>query len=56
MSSNEEKEKMKRVPYASAITSLMYVIICTIPYIVYPMGVVRRLCTNLRKEHWAIVK
>lgn len=40
---NEEKEYMLKVPYASAIGSMMYVMVCTIPDIV---SVSSRYMTN----------
>lgn len=38
---------MKRTPYASAVESLMYVMICTKLNIVYVVGVVSRYMSNL---------
>ena len=38
----KKKEKMSRVPYASAVSSLMYVMICTRPDICYAIGLVSR--------------
>ena len=38
----EEKQKMTRIPYASAIGSLMYAMICTRPDIAYVVGLVSR--------------
>ena len=37
---SEEKGKMSRVPYASAVGSLMYVMMCTRPDICYVVGLV----------------
>ena len=42
----EEKEKMSRVPYASAIGSLMYAMMCTLPDICYVVGLVSRFQSN----------
>ena len=33
-----EREQMKNIPYASAIGSLMYVQVCTRPYIAFAIG------------------
>ncbi|XP_060211884.1 uncharacterized protein LOC132639459 [Lycium barbarum] len=47
---------MKKVPYASAIGSLMYAMICTRPNIAHAIGIVSRFLSNPRKEHWNAVK
>ena len=36
----EEKERMSKVPYASAVGSLMYAMMCTCPDICYVVGLV----------------
>ena len=38
----EEIESMKAVPYASAVGSLMYAILCTRPDICFAIGMVSR--------------
>ena len=52
----EKKEYMKTVPYASAIGSLMYVMLCTRPDIFYSVGIVSRYQSNPGREHWTAVK
>ncbi|RVW89936.1 Retrovirus-related Pol polyprotein from transposon TNT 1-94 [Vitis vinifera] len=47
---------MRKVPYASAVGSLMYAMVCTMPDIAHAVGVVSRFISNPGKEHWAIVK
>ena len=54
--SEKVKEEMSRVPYSSAIGSLMYAIVCTRLNIVHAIGVVSRFLSNLGKEYWAVVK
>ncbi|CAN0919974.1 Retrovirus-related Pol polyprotein from transposon TNT 1-94 [Linum grandiflorum] len=54
--SEEEKEAMKNVPYASAVGSLMYAMVCTRPDIAHAFGVVSRFLSNPGKEHWVAVK
>jgi hypothetical protein len=39
-STDEEKEDMERIPYASAVGSLMYAMVCTRPDIAHAVGVV----------------
>ena len=47
---------MSKVPYASAIGSLMYVMVCTRPDIAHAMGVVSKFISRPRKQHWEAVK
>ena len=47
---------MMKVPYASAVGSLLYGMVCTRPDIRYAVGVVSRFMSNPRKEHWNAVK
>ena len=54
--SKKDMKEMSKVPYASAIGSLMYVMVCTRPDISHAVGVVSRFLTNLGKEHWEAVK
>ena len=53
---DEEKEDMRRVPYASTVGSLMYVTVCTRPNIAYVVGVVSRFLSNPIRHHWEAVK
>ncbi|KAK8931081.1 hypothetical protein KSP39_PZI016518 [Platanthera zijinensis] len=55
-STPEEKEAMQKVPYASAVGSLMYAMVCTRPDIAHDIGVVSRFLSNPGKEHWSAVK
>eukprot|EP00253_Pinus_taeda_P035774 PITA_35774 len=52
----EEEEDMSRVQYASAVDSLMYVMVCTRPEIAHVVGVLRRFMSKPGKEHWTTVK
>ena len=52
----EEKEKMFRVPYASAVGSLMYAMMCTRPDICYVVGLVSQFQSNPSQKHWMAVK
>ena len=42
---------MKNVPYASAVGSLMYAMVCTRPDIAYVVGITSIFLANLGKEH-----
>jgi hypothetical protein len=52
----EEIEYMSRVPYSLAVSSLMYVMVCTRPNIAHAMGVASRYMNNPGKEHLEAVK
>ena len=47
---------MKKVPYQSAVGSLMYAMLCTRPDIAYAVGVVSRFMSNPGEAHWSAVK
>ncbi|RVW60672.1 Retrovirus-related Pol polyprotein from transposon TNT 1-94 [Vitis vinifera] len=53
---DKEKEDMRRVPYASAVGSLMNPMVCTRPDIAYVIGVVSRFLSNPGRLHWEAVK
>jgi len=52
----EEEEDMCRVPYASAVDSLIYVMVCTRPNIAHAVGVLSRFMSKPGKEHWTTVE
>ncbi|KAJ9548963.1 hypothetical protein OSB04_021506 [Centaurea solstitialis] len=47
---------MSRVPYSSAVGSLMYAMICTRPDLAYAISMVSRYMANPGKEHWKAVQ
>ena len=49
-------DKMSRVPYASAIGSIMYAMTCTRPDISYALSMVSRYQANPGDAHWTAVK
>ncbi|KAK4835749.1 hypothetical protein QYF36_014053 [Acer negundo] len=54
---NEHKEQfMSRVPYASAVGSLMYAMLCTRPDICFAVGIVSRFQSKPGPDHWTAVK
>ena len=55
-STKQEQAHMAKVPYASTIKSLMYVMVSTRPDIAYAVGVVSRHMSNSGKQHWEVVK
>ena len=52
----QEVEDMRRYPYASAVGSLMYAMLCTRPDICYAVGMVSRFQSNPGPDHWTAVK
>eukprot|EP00253_Pinus_taeda_P029915 PITA_29915 len=52
----EEEEDMSRVPYASAVGSLRYAMVCTRPYIAHALGVLSRFMSKPGKKHLTVVK
>ncbi|TYK11909.1 gag/pol protein [Cucumis melo var. makuwa] len=48
----QEVEDMRRIPYASAVGSLMYVMLYTRPDICYAVGIVSRYQSNPGLDHW----
>ena len=52
----EDRERMKVIPYASAIGSIKYAMLCTIP-IVYPaLSLPKEYNSDLGVDHWTLVK
>ena len=51
-----EREKMRDIPYASVVRSLMYVQVCTRPDIAYVVEVLSRYQSNLSIGHWKAIK
>jgi len=54
--SQEEILDMARIPYASAVGSLMFAMICSRPDLAYAISLVSRFMSNPGKEHWNAVK
>ncbi|GJV10768.1 hypothetical protein Tco_1352309 [Tanacetum coccineum] len=50
------KTKMAKVPYASAVGSVMYTMVCTRLDIAHAVGVVSRFMSNPGREHYEAVK
>ncbi|KAK0576062.1 hypothetical protein LWI29_011265 [Acer saccharum] len=54
---NEHEEQfMSRVPYALAVGSLMYAMLCTRPDICFAVGIVSRFQSKPGPDHWTVVK
>ena len=52
----EDREKMSVIPYASAIGSIMYAMLCTRPDVNLAISLVGRYQSDPGAEHWTAVK
>ena len=52
----EEENMMRQIPYASAVGSLMYAMLCTRADIYYLVGMVSQYQSNPRPKHQQAVK
>ena len=52
----EDREKMSVVPYASAIGSIMYAMLCTRPIVYLALNLAREYNSDLGVDHWTLVK
>ena len=52
----EDREKMKVIPYASAICSIMYAMLCTRPNVCLAISLAGRYQSNPGVDHWTTVK
>ena len=51
-----ERKQMERIPYASAVGSLMYAQTCTRPNINFAVGMLGRYQSNPEMDHWKDAK
>jgi hypothetical protein len=56
LKSPDEKAQMEKVPYSSAVGSLMYAMMCTRSDISFVVGMVSRYQANPGQFHWKAVK
>ena len=54
--SDDDFEYMSRIPYSSAVGSLMYAMVCSRPDLSHALSVVSRFMANPGKEHWKAVQ
>ena len=52
----DERDRMSKVPYASAIGSIMYAMISTRPDVFYALSVTSRYQSDSGESHWTAVK
>ena len=55
-STQDERDRMSKIPYASAIGSIMYAMLCTRPDVSYALSVTSRYQSNPGESHWIAVK
>jgi hypothetical protein len=55
-STTDELDRMSKVPYASAIGSIMYAMISTRPDVSYALSATSRYLSDLGESHWTVVK
>ena len=56
LTTEEDREKMKDVPYASAIGSIMYAMLCTRLDVCLAISLAERYQSNPGVDHWTTVK
>ena len=52
----DELDHMSKIPYASAIGSIMYAMLCTRPDVSYALSMTRRYQLDPGESHWTVVK
>ena len=52
----DERERMSKIPYASAIGSIMYATLCTRPDVSYVLSITSRYQSVPGESHWTVVK
>ena len=52
----EQRDKMIGIPYASAIRSIMYAMLCTRPDVSYALSMTSRFQKDPGVDHWTAVK
>ncbi|KAK1649198.1 hypothetical protein QYE76_067003 [Lolium multiflorum] len=52
----DERERMSKIPYASAVGSIMYAMLCTRPDIAHAVSLTSRYQSDPGMEHWTTVK
>ena len=52
----QDIERMKQIPYASAVGSIMYAMMCTRPDVSFALSMTSRFQSNPGESHWMAVK
>src|SRR5512136_826046 len=56
LQTREQRDKMIEIPYASAIGSIMYAMLCTRPDVSYALSMTSRFQKDPGVDHWTAVK
>ena len=52
---SEDRKRMKVIPYASAIGSIKYAMLCTRPIVYLALSLAKEYNFDLRVDHWTVV-
>jgi hypothetical protein len=52
----DEQERMRVIPYALAIGSIMYAMLCMHPDVSYALSATSKYQSNYGEAHWTIIK
>ena len=52
----DERDRMSKIPYASAIGSIMYAMVCTQSDVSYALIMTRKYQSDPSESHWTTVK
>ena len=52
----DKRDRMSKIPYASTIGSIMYALLCTRPDVSYALSITSRYQSNPGESHWIVVK
>ncbi|XP_047940899.1 secreted RxLR effector protein 161-like [Salvia hispanica] len=55
-SSEMERKQMSKIPYASIVGSIMYMMLCTRPDLSHAISLTSRFMADLGNEHWQALK
>ncbi|XP_031265613.1 secreted RxLR effector protein 161-like [Pistacia vera] len=53
---DQEQQRMRNIPYASTVGSLMYAMLCTRPDITYAVSITSKYQSKPGEKHWSAVK
>src|SRR5436189_2101617 len=56
LSIQDEMDRMSKIPYASAIGSIMYAMLCIRPDVSYALSITSRYQSDPGESHWTAVK